>query len=82
MMFGPNIIGGIGSNNLIAWWNNKGTTSGALSVQTKSTTYVSGQEPQTVVSYISFDASKSSEMYGRTSTVQPASLQSLACIKT
>lgn len=77
----PNITGGIGNNNLIAWWNS-GTTSGALSVQTQSTSYVNGNERQTTVSGISFDASKASDMYGRTSTVQPASLRVIACIKT
>ena len=77
----PNITGGIGNNNLIAWWTS-GTTSGALSVQTKSERYVNGNEGQTTVSGISFDASKASEMYGRTSTVQPASLRFIACIKT
>ena len=76
----PNITGGIGNNNLIAWWTS-GTTSGALSVQTKSDRYVNGNEGQTTVSGIYFDASKASEMYGRNSTVQPASMRCLACIK-
>lgn len=80
-LFGrPNITGGIGNNNLIAWWVS-GTTSGALSVQTQSARYVNGNEGQTTVSGIYFDASKASEMYGRNSTVQPSSLQLLACIK-
>ena len=77
----PNITGGIGNNNLIAWWVS-GTTSGALSVQTQSTRYVGGNEGQTTVSGIYFDASKASDMYGRTSTVQPNSLRVIACIKT
>ena len=77
----PNITGDIGNNTLIAWWVS-GTTSGALSVQTQSTRYVGGNEGQTTVSGIYFDASKASDMYGRTSTVQPNSLRVIACIKT
>ena len=82
MMFGldPNISGGIENSSLFHWWN--GTASGAFSISTRSVNSIAGQEWQKVVSEVSFDASKSSEMYGRTSTVQPASLQSLACIKT
>lgn len=67
---------------MIAWWTSAGTTYGALSVETKSVSYVNGRENQTVISGIYLDASKSSEMYGRTSTVQPASMSVLACIKT
>ena len=76
----PNISGGIENSSLFHWWN--GTASGAFSISTRSVNSIAGQEWQKVVSEVSFDASKSSEMYGRTSTVQPASLQSLACIKT
>ena len=83
-MFGlyPNITGAIASTNALGVGNGDPSQSGALSM-----VYVDqwwsgfGEAAGKYLRSISFDASGSSATYGASSTVQPASLRFLACIK-
>ena len=78
----PNITGAIASTNALGVGNGDPSQSGALSM-----VYVDqwwsgfGEAAGKYLRSISFDASGSSATYGASSTVQPASLRFLACIK-
>lgn len=73
-MFGPNITGYTGA----AWDDTSGDVTGAF--------YFSGDAAESANGLrgrygISFDASRVTSAYGRSSTVQPASTRLLYCIK-
>lgn len=63
----PNITGSVGVNML---WN-KGWSNGCFTHNTIYRDFVNGLEPQDMVNSISFDASRSSTIYGKSDTVTP-----------
>ena len=77
----PNITGKIDGKNgfLFSWW--KGSMSGAFSCETANPMTSTGEGGAVSVTKISFSSHDSQSMYGVSSTVQPASLRLLPCIK-
>ena len=77
----PNITGEIDGNNgfLFSWW--RGSMSGAFSCETANPRTSTGEGGTVSVTKISFSSHDSQSMYGVSSTVQPASLRLLPCIK-
>ena len=77
----PNITGEIDGNNgfLFSWW--RGSMSGAFSCETANPITSTGEGGTVSVTKISFSSHDSQSMYGVSSTVQPASLRLLPCIK-
>lgn len=81
-MFGPNIIGEIASTNGLGVGNGNSSMSGALSMVYVDQRWAGFEDAAgKYLRSISFDASGSSATYGASSTVQPASLRYLACVK-
>lgn len=80
-MFGPNISGKYSASNLTNAPGSNLTTEGSLFNE-------QGSAPENAVgeyrgtNAICLDASRSSTIFGQSTTVQPASLTALACIKT
>lgn len=77
----PNITGEIDGNNgvLFCWWS--GSTSGAFSHEEGTPQSPGGEAHPTSVQVLSFSASDSQSIYGRSASVQPASVRVLPCIK-
>lgn len=76
-MFGPNITGWHKITN--AGWYSKSTSGGAFTLS-------NGKQANSPTSayegtQVDFDASGSNDLFGQSSTVQPASLRVMACIK-
>lgn len=85
MMFGPNITSTNTTRDQIGGWSSAGSN---LSRGALSTTWINNDGPRAQSSYrngyyhmISLDAKGSSSVYGGSSSVQPASLRLLPCIK-
>lgn len=77
VMFGPNIIGQVGN---LPWDNSGAGGAGALSM--KRGQYKMGSSSGTYTwSTIEFSAELANSLYGRSETMQPASLRALPCIK-
>lgn len=78
LMFGrPNIIGQVGN---LPWDNSGAGGAGALSM--KRGQYKMGSSSGTYTwSTIEFSAELANSLYGRSETMQPASLRALPCIK-
>ena len=74
-MFGPNITGAV---NLCSGWGGVSDTG----VFKKTGQTESAGDSWTTGTNLQFDASWSSSLFGKASTIQPPALQSLACIKT
>ena len=79
MMLGPNIIGTVSNSNASSVFDAVGSYSGAFSVGSanKSSYQTSGGGAGT----LDFKASKSSSIFGASSTVQPPALTALILIK-
>lgn len=73
----PNITGRIQSSTLFGWWG--GNTSGAFSVAGQNQNYTDGSNWQHIINYMSFDASNVNNIYGKSSTIIPESVN-LSCI--
>lgn len=74
VMFGPNITGQFQAES----WNITGRQ-GAFYIRKKSLGGASGSDGE--AHEVSLDASYSSSVYGRSSTVQPSALRLIPCIK-
>lgn len=75
-MFGPNIIGKIGNLGLnFSETTNEGALWGAKG------DWWGGSNDDNYKTTLNLDASRSSTVYGRSTTVQPPSLRLLPCIK-
>ena len=71
----PNITGTVPSGSMIAAYEPTGCFSRGSEVQTSYTGGAVANRP------LLFDATRSSEIYGLSTTVQPSSMPALACIK-
>ena len=76
-MFGPNITGWHKLTN--GGWFRQSTSGGAFSLSNGNQANAPTSASQGT--QVNFDASDSNDLYGRTSTVQPAALRVLPCIK-
>lgn len=82
----PNIIGGaaVPDSNGINQWNTIGSRWGAIDAEIRNVSIyftTSGGNNQYTVAGFNIDASRSSSIYGQSSTVQPPALCLLPCIR-
>ena len=82
----PNIIGGaaVPDSNGINQWNTIGSRWGAIDAEIRNVSIyftTSGGNNQHTVAGFNIDASRSSSIYGQSSTVQPPALCLLPCIR-
>ena len=73
--YGPNIIGTVPSGSMIAAYEPTGCFSRGSEVQASYEGGSGANRP------LLFDATRSSEIYGLSTTVQPSAMNALVCIK-
>ena len=81
-MFGPNISGDFNAQPNSIGDNFKAHASGAFLATNPYPGFINNGTFNTPSGGYDFDASSSSGVYGKASTVQPSSLRLLPCIKT